>query len=466
MRESERIVAAEVDAASLRTAYSVLFSAPQVALAGFAELANRGSVMSLAYLGWMCQQGLGTPVDLKRAEEYYLQAVARGSTYAAFALGSLYGKEKKFLAAEKMLEKSDIEHEPRAMYRLGGTYIRNAAIRPDIASPGRLRKGMMLLQQAFDAGHPDAGMLLGRTLAFGKAGITQIPRGIRLYWKAVVLSARLDIREPTNENLLDSPFTTKTKVHRAALKAARESNVPRSPSDTPAMSLAADGVLAKVQGPLKVLFIGNSQTSYNDLPLVFQSLLEAASPGCRLEVSRVTVDGASLEYHWNLGTTVAAIRKNSWHYVVLQEQTWRPIRDQAKTAFYLSLFDAVIREGGARTVLYAMWLPGQPPAEQTKISQIYAKLAEGRDVILAPIATAVALSLQRRPDFRLDDGYHPTVAGTYLGAAVLARLFTGASSRFMPHPQLFASGIAGRSLCDIAFDDAAYLTDIVQSSIA
>jgi hypothetical protein len=63
-------------------------------------------------------------------------------------------------------------------------------------------------------------------------------------------------------------------------------------------------------------------------------------------------------------------------------------------------------------------------------------------IVLAP--TAVALSLQRRPDFHLDGSYHPTVVGTYLCAAVLASLFKGASSRLMRHPHLFASSLVAK----------------------
>jgi hypothetical protein len=228
-------------------------------------------------------------------------------------------------------------------------------------------------------------------------------------------------------------------------------------------SLCSNGVLATLQSPLKVLFIGNSQTSYNNLPLMFQSLVEAGSPSLHVDVSKVAVDGASLEYHWNRMTAVAAIRKTNWHYVVLQETSWGPIRDQAKTSFFLSLFDAVIRAAGARTVLYAMWLPGRRVEEQTKIAQIYASLVARSDIILAPIANAVELSLQRRPIFQLDDGYHPIVAGTYLGAAVVASLFKGADSPLMPHPHLVARGAEGRPLCDIAIDDAVYLTDLARA---
>jgi len=217
--------------------------------------------------------------------------------------------------------------------------------------------------------------------------------------------------------------------------------------------------------PLKLLFIGNSQTSWHNLPFLFQSLVEAQSPGRRFEVSKATVNGASLEYHWNRPNTATTIRRKSWHFVILQETTWRPIRDLAKTEFFLSLFDAVIRSCGARTVLYAMWLPGRPAAEQVAIAEIYAKLTEGRDIALAPIATAVALSLEQRPDLSLDDSQHPTLIGSYLAASVLTSLFMGPNSNLIPCSRL-VHGPTGRVLCDIAPDDAVYLTQIAQTATA
>jgi hypothetical protein len=73
---------------------------------------------------------------------------------------------------------------------------------------------------------------------------------------------------------------------------------------------------------LRVLFIGNSYTHVNDLPGMIAQLLPAR--GVKLEHESVTPGGATLEKQWADGKALAAIRKQQWDYVVLQEQSMRP----------------------------------------------------------------------------------------------------------------------------------------------
>src|SRR5262245_30223479 len=50
----------------------------------------------------------------------------------------------------------------------------------------------------------------------------------------------------------------------------------------------------------RVLFVGNSLTEANDLPLMVEALSQAA--GHPLGVDAITYGGASLEDHWTQGT--------------------------------------------------------------------------------------------------------------------------------------------------------------------
>jgi hypothetical protein len=61
--------------------------------------------------------------------------------------------------------------------------------------------------------------------------------------------------------------------------------------------------------PLRVLFVGNSQVYYNDLPRTVE-LLAASAPADRPRVApdRAVAGGASLESHWNKGTDKGTAR--------------------------------------------------------------------------------------------------------------------------------------------------------------
>src|SRR5262245_62027095 len=75
--------------------------------------------------------------------------------------------------------------------------------------------------------------------------------------------------------------------------------------------------------PLRVLFVGNSQVYFNDLPRIVEALAEsAAADRPRVRADRAVAGGASLESHWNRGTgqgtARAMIAEGKWDYVILQ----------------------------------------------------------------------------------------------------------------------------------------------------
>jgi hypothetical protein len=79
--------------------------------------------------------------------------------------------------------------------------------------------------------------------------------------------------------------------------------------------------------PLKVLFIGNSYTSVNDLPAMVAAMAEAAG-GRKIEVDRHLVGGCTLEKHVKDQKAIDKIRAKKWDVVVLQEQSLRPVVDR------------------------------------------------------------------------------------------------------------------------------------------
>ncbi len=77
---------------------------------------------------------------------------------------------------------------------------------------------------------------------------------------------------------------------------------------------------------VRVLFVGNSYTAYNDLPWVTKQLALSV-PGTKpLEVASVALMGATLKEHWEDGFALRRIREGGpWDYVVLQGQSRMPL---------------------------------------------------------------------------------------------------------------------------------------------
>jgi hypothetical protein len=72
----------------------------------------------------------------------------------------------------------------------------------------------------------------------------------------------------------------------------------------------------------RVLFLGNSYTYVNDLPITFARL--AQSGGHSVEVGMVANGGETLSQHAAAADDAGKISSQRWSYVVLQEQSDTP----------------------------------------------------------------------------------------------------------------------------------------------
>jgi hypothetical protein len=176
----------------------------------------------------------------------------------------------------------------------------------------------------------------------------------------------------------------------------------------------------------RILLIGNSYTFFND---GIDRQLEGLAPDAFVE--RVAKAGYSLEDHWNDGEAVSKIQGASWDYVVLQEQSQRPVLAPASFYNFAKAFDQVVRESGAQTVLMMTW--ERPDSvtigvTSTNLAISYNQVGEKLGIKVAPVGLAFARSRIERPDLILysNDG-HPTPEGTYLAACILYGILLGVS---------------------------------------
>ena len=170
----------------------------------------------------------------------------------------------------------------------------------------------------------------------------------------------------------------------------------------------------------RVLFIGNSYTSRNQLPHLLADLAAAAEPPRSVEVDAIVAGGASLRRHWNAGFAQQALARVSWNYVVLQEQSTLPLKNPARYHDNVRLFAPEIARRGAKTVLYLTWARQQAPDTQDRIASAVEEVAAEVDALVVPVGPAWQAALAEDSGLALytDDGSHPTALGSYLAACV------------------------------------------------
>jgi hypothetical protein len=186
--------------------------------------------------------------------------------------------------------------------------------------------------------------------------------------------------------------------------------------------------------PLRILFIGNSYTFYNDMPEIFSDLAE--SGGHEVNVTTMAKGGYSLADHAQDFVTRSVLESQSWDFVVLQEKSDIPalVAEREEKMFpYIQQLNEAIRAKGGKTILFMPWAyrdgfseAGLPDysAMQEEVAAGYFAIADELDLFVAPVGVVWQNALEDEPDLDLWmlDGKHPTSLGSFLAASVFYAL--------------------------------------------
>jgi hypothetical protein len=185
---------------------------------------------------------------------------------------------------------------------------------------------------------------------------------------------------------------------------------------------------------LRALFIGNSFTARNDVPGLIATMARAR--GHELTYTLLSIGGASLRTHYNKGDALRAIESRTFDAVILQEQSTLPVKNAARMHENVRLFDAPIRETGARMVLYLTWARRHAPQSQALITNAYMSIAHELGVTVIPAGIAWERVLGAHPQIMLHDKdqSHPTLAGSYLVACVFFAMLYNEDPTGAPAP--------------------------------
>lgn len=191
--------------------------------------------------------------------------------------------------------------------------------------------------------------------------------------------------------------------------------------------------------PIKILFIGNSYTYTNDLPGTLRAMTQGRTP--ELHVDSLTLGGATLESHWNGGEALKKIKSTEWDFVVLQEQSQRPLaRFGRDTVFYSHArkFDDEIRKADAITMFFMTWARPDTPGRQADWTESFLGIAKELHAECAPAGLAMEKAKAKLPQVKwlADPGGHPSSAGTYLAACAFLAAIYDEAPKASPGPDV------------------------------
>ncbi len=186
----------------------------------------------------------------------------------------------------------------------------------------------------------------------------------------------------------------------------------------------------------KVLFIGNSYTSVNNLPSLIQNM--ATSTGDVLIYDSNTPGGYRLRDHAANATTLSKIKSNNWDYVVLQAQSqetsWAQSQMEAELYPYAEALCQAIREnddcsqpmfymtwgrenGDASNCVHIPWVCTYEGMDDA-IAATYTFMSETNKAEVTPVGAVWRYIRTNHPELQLysGDSSHPSAIGSYAAA--------------------------------------------------
>lgn len=198
--------------------------------------------------------------------------------------------------------------------------------------------------------------------------------------------------------------------------------------------------------PASAIYIGNSFFYYNNsMHGHVTQMVHAGMPGYRFRASSVTISGSGLDWHdvasyfrpKGIGTYSFDSKNNVvfnnprqklFDIAIMMDCSQCPIHPTLKTVFqdYAKKHSDTVRAHGATPVFFMSWAYQDVPEMTAQLADAYTAAANDNNAMVIPAGLAFARSIAQKPELNLyvADKRHPSLAGTYLGAAVVyASLF-------------------------------------------
>lgn len=201
--------------------------------------------------------------------------------------------------------------------------------------------------------------------------------------------------------------------------------------------------MSQVEGETSVLFIGNSYTFYNDMPVLVKEI--AHSFNRNLHVDTVVNGGKNIKFHANQPKTFEKIESRKWDYVVIQghsDEFSQPDSVIRKNTLpYLEKLQKSILANYPCTkiVLYMTWGYKNGNGRWDKISTYetmqamiekqYLRTADFLSTSVSPVGIVWQNIRTNRKTINLYDPdlHHPSLSGSYLSACTFYTTIFGVS---------------------------------------
>jgi hypothetical protein len=185
--------------------------------------------------------------------------------------------------------------------------------------------------------------------------------------------------------------------------------------------------------PMRVLFVGNSYTHYNNMPEMVQKM--ADSKGIKAEIVMDAKSSHTFQMHSKRPELYESIRSRKWDYVVLQGFSRELAQDQsvidtASIPYLKQLLDSIYKNNACTNVLlYQTWgyktgfiedstINWDYQTMTDRIHRGYLYVADSLHLPIVPVGRVWETIKENHPELNLyqEDLQHPSIIGSYVSA--------------------------------------------------
>lgn len=172
---------------------------------------------------------------------------------------------------------------------------------------------------------------------------------------------------------------------------------------------------------LRILFIGNSHTYYNDLPELAAERFRREGYDC--QVTMIAHGGWFLDQHVQEPDVRFNILYGQYDYVVLQEHA-HPFGPEERFLEAVRQLGRWIRQAGSKPVIYMTWARKEEEQEQARMSRAHEIAAAEIQALLAPVGDRWWEYLHSHPGVEMydNDGAHASAEGSAFAAECIFRV--------------------------------------------
>ena len=176
---------------------------------------------------------------------------------------------------------------------------------------------------------------------------------------------------------------------------------------------------------MKVLFIGNSHTYYNDMPQIFKNICD--EKGKDVQVQMQAFGGKTYGWHYGQLTELRfALMHGGFDYIVMQQAAHSPCPSKEETLEDAGKIIELAKKCGVTPIQTMPWAEKRDPDHQKGMYDIYHTLSEKYDVKLAFAGNVFEDVFYNHPEIDMywKDGEHASPYGSYtIAMAVFAAIF-------------------------------------------